>query len=291
MRFLPVIAAFLCGVLFAQTQESTAPSAELSATPSAAPSAAMLRARAEAEHIRKLVEAGALPRLKLEESEQALARLEDEEILQRTLYGSLTVEDLTEVQTQEMVEAARRQLNYQRQRLDAAKKLADEGVAARTSVTPVLEDFDRSGRTVDLAESRARLFRELVAMARSEAEMAASLENESETAPKDAERFDGSGSFTQFQLAVILGAYEHEFAKPLPVSAQGSTAFHRSLGFDHRGRVDVAVHPDQKEGVWLRHFLEAQKIPYFAFRKSIPGKATAAHIHIGPPSTRYHVAD
>ena len=169
MRFLPVIAAFLCGVLFAQTQESTAPSAELSATPSAAPSAAMLRARAEAEHIRKLVEAGALPRLKLEESEQALARLEDEEILQRTLYGSLTVEDLTEVQTQEMVEAARRQLNYQRQRLDAAKKLADEGVAARTSVTPVLEDFDRSGRTVDLAESRARLFRELAAMARSEA--------------------------------------------------------------------------------------------------------------------------
>jgi hypothetical protein len=53
--------------------------------------------------------------------------------------------------------------------------------------------------------------------------------------------------------------------------------------------VDVAIFPDTTEGVWLRHFLEASDIPYYAFRSSIPGKATGAHIHIGPPSTRIHV--
>jgi hypothetical protein len=30
--------------------------------------------------------------------------------------------------------------------------------------------------------------------------------------------------------------------------------------------------------------LESSAIPYYAFRSFVPGKATAAHIHIGPPS-------
>ena len=66
----------------------------------------------------------------------------------------------------------------------------------------------------------------------------------------------------------------------------GETAVHRSLGFDHRGRVDVAISPDQPEGVWLRHYLTDNHIPYFAFRQAVPGKATGAHIHMGPMSTR-----
>ena len=61
---------------------------------------------------------------------------------------------------------------------------------------------------------------------------------------------------------------------------------HRALGFDHRGRVDVAVVPSAPEGVWLRQYLQLRKIPYYAFAHAIPGKATAAHIHIGPGSTR-----
>ena len=81
-------------------------------------------------------------------------------------------------------------------------------------------------------------------------------------------------------------AYERRFPKPLPVSAMGETAVHRALGFDHRGRVDVALSPDQPEGVWLRQYLEARRIPYFAFWQAVPGKATGAHIHIGPESTR-----
>jgi len=84
----------------------------------------------------------------------------------------------------------------------------------------------------------------------------------------------------------VSAAFEHRFLKPLPVSAMGETAVHRALGFDHRGRVDVALIPDQPEGVWLRQYLEARRIPYFAFWQASPGKATGAHIHIGPESTR-----
>ncbi len=261
MRFLPVIAAFLCGVLFAQAQESTARADDCDPNK---PSAAMLRARAEAEHIRKLVEAGALPRLKLEEAEQALARLKDEEILQRTLYGSLTVEDLTEVQTQEMVEAARRQLRLSTAASGCSQETGGRGRCGAHAITPVLEDFDRSGRTVDLAESAgAPVPGTRGDGAQRKRNWPPRLRTNPKTARKIAERFDGSGNFTQFQLAVILGAYAHEFAKPLPVSAQGSTAFHRSLGFDHRGRVDVAVHPDQKEGCVVAPFSGSTEDPVF----------------------------
>jgi len=81
-------------------------------------------------------------------------------------------------------------------------------------------------------------------------------------------------------------AFSSKFDRPLPISAEGETEVHRALGFDHRGRVDVAVVPSAPEGVWLRQYLQLRKIPYYAFSRAIPGKATAAHIHIGPGSTR-----
>jgi hypothetical protein len=71
----------------------------------------------------------------------------------------------------------------------------------------------------------------------------------------------------------------------------GQTAVHRALGFDHRGRVDVALNPDQPEGVWLRRYLTENRIPFFAFRHAVAGKATGAHIHLGPMSTRLGVGD
>jgi hypothetical protein len=88
------------------------------------------------------------------------------------------------------------------------------------------------------------------------------------------------GTFSRVEVA-----FEKHFGKPLPVSALGETAVHRALGFDHRGRVDVALHPDQPEGLWLREFLTENHIPFFAFRQAVPGRATGAHIHIGPMST------
>lgn len=265
----------------------------VAALPAAADSPAMRRATEEVERLRKLVDAGVAPRLKLEEAERALAAARDQEMLERTLYGAVGVEDLTEEQSAEMVAAAKRELERHAKRLESAKRLVEEGAMPRTALTPLLQDLDRARKTLDLAESRARLFGELMAMARAEIEAEAAAHDQPVEEPvrQAVVRFEGSGSFTDSHFRRIAAAFQKEFARPLPVSARGDTAFHRSLGYDHRGRVDVALHPDQKEGEWLLRFLETEKIPYFAFRKSVPGSATGAHIHIGPPSTRLRTAD
>ena len=58
------------------------------------------------------------------------------------------------------------------------------------------------------------------------------------------------------------------------------------MGFDHAGRLDVAVHPDDEEGVFLIELLYEWEIPFIAFRSSVPGQSTGPHIHIGPLSDR-----
>jgi hypothetical protein len=122
-------------------------------------------------------------------------------------------------------------------------------------------------------------------MAHAEASLQASEEESGET-PAIGIRYDGNGVFTHGDFDRIENAFENRFARPLPVSAMGETSVHRALGFDHRNRVDIALHPDQAEGHWLLQYLTAHHIPYFAFRQAVPGKATGAHIHIGPLSTR-----
>ena len=161
-----------------------------------------------------------------------------------------------------------------------------EGVASQLSLGTFLEEIDRARKEFDLAESRARLCRELAAMARAEENLQTALAQAPAAAAAIAERFDGDGAFTATDFRRVESAYTVHFGKPLPVSALGETAVHRALGFDHRNRVDVAVHPDQPEGVWLREYLSQNRIPYFAFRQAVPGKATGAHIHIGPISPR-----
>jgi hypothetical protein len=123
-------------------------------------------------------------------------------------------------------------------------------------------------------------------MAQAEQSLQESLTVEPSTAHEIAERYDGDGVFNPRRFAKVESAFETRFGKPLPISAKGETAVHRALGFDHTGRIDVALHPDQPEGVWLREYLSENHIPYFAFRQGVPGKATGAHIHIGPQSTR-----
>lgn len=234
--------------------------------------------------IGELVKQGVLARSQLDKARTAQADEEDEAVLRRILYGNLSIEDLTEEQGEEMVAAARRRFERQQVRLEEAKKLVEAGAASRLSLTPYLEDLDRRRRTLNLALSRARLIRDLAEMARIEV---AVLTQPPVTVPEAgpvAERFDGNGVFTAGWLSIITQAFERQFSKPLPISANGATALHRALGYDHRGRVDVALDPDRLEGVWLRKFLQNLGIPYFAFRRALPGKSTGPHIHIGPPS-------
>ena len=252
----------------------------------------MSRAKENLDTIKVMVESGALPRSRLLDAQDAVEAARDNEALRDTLFGSLTIEELNDEHASRMIAAAKRQRERAQRRLDAQLKLVNEGVLARSAVRPLEEDLTSADATLRLAEQRSRLFTELTEMARSEQEAAPAVETAFQEQPaKAAERYDGNGVFKPEDFKTIVAAYEKQFERPLPVSARGETEVHRSMGFDHRGRVDVALNPDQQEGVWLRHFLQNAKIPYFAFRRSIPGKATAAHIHIGPPSLPYKSAD
>ena len=168
----------------------------------------------------------------------------------------------------------------------------EAGAVSRSSLDRPNEELKWAREEYALMVSRSELVHELAEQARAEQQ---ALEAQESSKPSIGgpvmERYDGSGLFTKDDLKRILLAFERQFDKPLPISAQGETALHRSLGFDHRDRVDVALYPDAPEGLWLRQYLEANNIPYYAFRNFVPGKATAAHIHIGPPSIRLVKAD
>ena len=235
----------------------------------------------ELQRISALVESGALPRARLEEARQKLADARDQQILDRSLYSGAPLQTLTPEGAQEMIGAATRRLDRQKQAIAAMQNLIDSGMVARAALAPLTAELGFRETDWDLARERAQLLDELAAMARSEqAAIAPSAGGGVE------EHFAGKGALSTSDVQAIEVAYQKKFDKPLPISALGETAVHRALGFDHRGRVDVALSPDQAEGVWLLEYLAARRIPYYAFRAAVPGKATGAHIHIGPASTR-----
>jgi len=234
------------------------------------------RALSNVEELRKQVEAGVVPRIKLEQAEELLADAKDADLLGRTLYGK----DLTPEQSSEMEAAAARRLFRRKTNVEKLQTLIDAGALPTAALDRPNEELQWAQKEYELVVTRSDLVAELASMARREQEA-------DEVAPGPVmERFDGDGSFTTADFKRVLLAYEKHFHKPLPISANGHTAIHRAMGFDHRDRVDVALSPDTEEGSWLREYLEASDIPYYAFRSSVPGKATAAHIHMGPPSNR-----
>jgi hypothetical protein len=239
----------------------------------------VLRARVAIEKMRALVDAGAAPRIDLERAQDALADAQDRAVL----HGSMSAADLTQEQAAAMVAAAQRQLQRRQKQADRIRSLLDAGVVSRAEAESAAGQVEFARQEYHLAVTRARLCEELAAMARAEQEQSSPLHTAAHPA---AIHYQGSGVFTPAEFQNIQAAFQRQFSKPLPVSADGETAVHRALGFDHRGRVDVALSPDQPEGLWLRRYLEARHIPYFAFWHAVPGKATGAHIHIGPESTR-----
>jgi hypothetical protein len=241
------------------------------------------KAKANVEKLRTLVEAGAIPRIQLQKAEDELADAQDAAVLRRTLYG----QDLTVELSDDMLAAAQRRVERREKALEDGRKLVAASVAPESSLTEFQSDLSRVQKELEIAESRARLTATLAEMAKAEEELEQKLAQHPEDAHEIAERHDGDGIFNNGVFAGIEAAFEKKFGKQLPVSAMGDTATHRALGFDHRGRVDVALNPDQPEGVWLRDYLNTKDIPYFAFRKAVPGKATGAHIHLGPMSTRF----
>jgi hypothetical protein len=267
-----ILLVLACTVLTAQTGEDPE----------------VARARIELNRVRALVETGVLPPVQLLKAEDGLADAMDGAEIRK----STSSYDLTGEQAEQLVAAAKRRFERRKSAWEDIKAQVDRGIAPANLLEQLGTQLDYARKEWELAVTRADLAQQAAAMA--EAEAAALQARSDEHAPETtavAERYDGDGVFTPEIFARIQTAFEDRFGKPLPVSANGETAVHRALGFDHRGRIDVALRPDQPEGIWLRDYLRARKIPYFAFSQAVPGKATGAHIHLGPMSTRLAAAN
>jgi len=244
----------------------------------------VVRAKQNVEQIRKLVGMGALPAMRLRKAQDEVQDALDMSLLKQNLYNPQMLPE----QVDQMVLLAQQMVTRRQKQMDETQELVNAGVISRSEGQATTSDMARAQVELELAQTRARLFQQIAESVRLEKSMA-SLETQAPSHPewngKVYMKYEGSGVFTRSDLASVEGAFAGKFAKVLPISADGETAVHRSLGFDHRGRVDVAVSPDQPEGIWLMHYLESKHIPYFAFRMAVPGKATGAHIHMGPEST------
>ncbi|HME09482.1 MAG TPA: hypothetical protein VKG25_20650 [Bryobacteraceae bacterium] len=252
-------------------------------------------ARQNLQRIADLVKAGALPRVRLEEAELDMTDVEDDAILARTLYGDLPIQNLSEKMGEDMVAAAQRRVERQQNRMMLAQKMVADGVTAASTLSPLQDELKMRELNLSLARSRAKLIGELASLARFEQSMeqvkAVTTLQYNDFVTPGMEHYEGSGTFNESRdLKPLEIAFAKKFDRALPISADGETAVHRSMGFDHRGRVDVALHPAAREGIWLKNYLKARGIPYYAFTRAIAGSATAAHIHIGPGSTRLHTS-
>lgn len=250
----------------------------------------------EVERMRQLTEVGAVARARIEEAEQDLADAQDTVVLARTLNAPATIKDANDQTIDDMLAAAQRRLDRQQARVDQARKLVAMGLTAQSYVAPFEQELATRQTDLVLARSRAEWMREMIELSKAPGGRAAqqiiSPNEYQENFSGAMEHYEGDGAFNESKdLKPLELAFERKFGRLLPISAEGETDTHRALGFDHRGRVDVAVVPSAPEGVWLRQYLQSQKIPYYAFNHAVPGKATGAHIHIGPGSTRLHDAD
>jgi len=240
----------------------------------------VIRARSQLEYTRSLLERGIATRAQVEAAQQAVTEAEEDRFLKSTLYGR----DVTEADADQMVAITARRVERRRDAVARMQQIVDAGAAARLSLTPLREQLEWVTKQHEFAVTRAKLVHEMAGMAREEAAFQAKIESAPAEAQSFGERYQGNGRFTPADFTKISRAFQRAFSKSIPVSANGETAVHRALGFDHRNRIDVAINPDQPEGVWLRQFLTANHIPYFAFRSAVAGKATGPHIHIGPMS-------
>jgi hypothetical protein len=250
----------------------------------------VIRAQRDLERVKLLIGQGAIPAMRLRAANEDLQNALDMSILRANLFGK----DLLPEQADQMVTIAQKMVLRKQRSMIEMQQLVSSGVISRSEAEASGADFDRAQTELHLAETRARLMQQMAESLRIQ-KMIASYETQAESHPdwagKVYTKFEGSGIFRRNDLSKIEFAFTTKFAKPLPISADGETALHRSLGFDHRGRVDVAVSPDQPEGLWLMKYLQTNRIPYLAFRMAVPGMATGAHIHIGTSSTKLVSAD
>ena len=202
-------------------------------------------------------------------------------VLVRTLLAG---PGLSEAQSNSLVDAAGRRYIRRKMAYAAAKQEVDAGRAAAATLDPLRREMEAARKVCDVAQSTWRS-KEMTAIVQADWELESRLAYMGSTMTGLAERFDGPSPFTAAAMAEMEQAFLKEFGRPMPVSTRGESAVHRAMGFDHTGRFDVALSPSQPEGLWARRYLTEKRVTFLAFNSAVPGKATGAHIHIGPPST------
>src|ERR1017187_4289374 len=182
MRLVPAL-ILLAGTGFLRAQ--TADDPEVSA------------ARAEMAKVRALVEAGAAPRAQLAKAEESLADAADAALLRKTAYGRYPPVK----QAADMIAAASRRFNPRQKALDDARRLVAAGVSTELSLGPLRDELDRARKECDVADSRAKLTRELSEMAQAEQALAA------RPAPLDSET-ESDGVLAYATFARVEVAFE-----------------------------------------------------------------------------------
>jgi hypothetical protein len=213
------------------------------------------------------------------QTEDATADERDAQIVR----NAINTKNLSDGDSAALVGAAGRRYMRRKIAYEQAKQAADTGKAAPATLEYLRKEVDLSRRVCDLVESIGR--RPDAASLQADLDLERRLAFLPGSLGGLAERHDGRLTFTEADLKELEHEFLRTFGRPLPVSAHGETAVHRAMGFDHRGRTDVAVSPDTTEGVWLRNYLTGKGVSFFAFRSAVAGRATGAHIHIGPAST------
>ncbi|MCU1233816.1 MAG: hypothetical protein JWP63_1783 [Candidatus Solibacter sp.] len=211
--------------------------------------------------------------------EDRIADQYDAELVRNALRSA----KLSEADSTAMVSAAGRR--YMRRKM-AYTAAVQAGTATSQTLDALRKEMDLARRVCDLTESLGR--HTDVATLQADIEMERRLAFLPYNLGGLAEHHDGRLTFTDADLKQLEHEFLATFGRPLPVSARGDSAVHRAMGFDHRGRTDVAVRPDTTEGVWIRRYLTGKGVSFFAFRGAVAGKATGAHIHIGPASGKVH---
>ena len=232
--------------------------------------------RADLDRTRALVEAGALPKTALADAERTAERAE----LQRNLRAAISKKDLKPTELPEMLRVAARLRDLAYDRFSMIKARVEAGAAPFNELLPAKQDYELAARQLELAQTRSKLVQELASMALAE-ERLEELEEE-----ELAFSYEGEGDALAADILAVDMAFYEQFGAVLPISAEGATPVHESLGFDHSGKFDIGLHPDDPEGLFLIAVLESWGIPYIAFRSAVPGQSTGPHIHIGPPSPR-----
>jgi hypothetical protein len=185
------------------------------------------------------------------------------------------------------LEMAEADLKAAEETLARQRQLFSHGLIARKKMEQAEAAMRDEQERVELLRQQQAIARQIVVQAEKEVELAKTRSDQKPlTSVTRVARHYGRGAWNQQDFDALARAYRQRFDQELPISALGQTPTHDRLGFNHRQRMDVAVHPDSSEGRWIMEYLRGQGIPFIAFRTHVSGCATGAHIHVGLPSSR-----